>query len=326
MEKMKQSRMLELFFRGLRGEDLSVRRLSEEYQVSAKSISRDISDLKAFFANHRDLVGNSELEYSYHERVYRLQLDEFLSSKELFSLVEVFLGARAYSKIELLTLIDKLKRLSTPRDRKRLDALIKKELYHYHEVHHDCDSVQDNLWQLVNCIEARKEITVYYHKASREYVERRIQPLSILFTEYYFYLIAFIAGADDNVPIYYRIDRISQIVEHRKSFTLPSEQEFDEGLFREQNQFMFPGKLRTIRFEFSGPSVQAILDRLPTAKIIDKAAGTYTLEATVFGQGIKMFLLSQGAWVNVLSPPELVDEMRNEIQKMSAFYSGGGDG
>ena len=99
MEKMKQSRMLELFFRGLRGEDLSVRRLSEEYQVSAKSISRDISDLKAFFANHRDLVGNSELEYSYHERVYRLQLDEFLSSKELFSLVEVFLGARAYSKV-----------------------------------------------------------------------------------------------------------------------------------------------------------------------------------------------------------------------------------
>ena len=233
---------------------------------------------------------------------------------------------RLIIKIELLTLIDKLKRLSTPRDRKRLDALIKKELYHYHEVHHDCDSVQDNLWQLVNCIEARKEITVYYHKASREYVERRIQPLSILFTEYYFYLIAFIAGADDNVPIYYRIDRISQIVEHRKSFTLPSEQEFDEGLFREQNQFMFPGKLRTIRFEFSGPSVQAILDRLPTAKIIDKAAGTYTLEATVFGQGIKMFLLSQGAWVNVLSPPELVDEMRNEIQKMSAFYSGGGDG
>lgn len=84
---------------------------------------------------------------------------------------------------------------------------------------------------------------------------------------------------------------------------------------------MFPGKLRTIRFEFSGPSVQAILDRLPTAQIIDKAGSTYTVEATVFGQGIKMFLLSQGVWIKVLSPPDFADEMRNDIRKMCEFYN-----
>lgn len=324
MESVKQSRMLELFFRGLRGEDLSVQKMAFEYGVSTKSISRDINDLKAFFANHRDLVGNSELEYSYQERVYRLRLDEFLTSKELFSLVEVFLGARAYSRIELLTLIDKLKRLTTPNDRKKLDTLIQKELYHYHEVHHDCDSVQDNLWQLINCIDAHREITVYYHKASREYVERRIRPLSVLFTEYYFYLVAFIADADDNVPIYYRIDRISKIVEHRAHFSLPDNLMFDEGLFRAQNQFMFPGKLRVIRFEFTGPSVQAVLDRLPTAKVVSKEGACYTVEATVYGDGIKMYLLSQGSWVKVLSPSDFVNEMRDEAKKMYYAYAGEG--
>lgn len=316
----KQERILELFFRGLRGEDLSIQRLAMEYEVSTKSISRDISDLKSFFSEHRDLVGNSELEYSYQDRVYRLCLDEFLSSKELFSLTEVFLGARAYNKIELLNIIDKLKRLTTPNDRKRLDELIKKEVFHYHEVHHDCDSVQDNLWQLINCINNRKEITLYYHKASREYVERRVRPLSVFFSEYYFYLIAFIADRDDNVPIYYRIDRISKIVEHRTHYELSNDQEFDEGLFREQNQFVFPGKLRTIQFEFTGPSIQAILDRLPTAKITGKSGSTYTVEATVYGQGIKMYLLSQGAWVKVVSPPEFVEEMRQEVQKLHDSY------
>ncbi len=63
-------------------------------------------------------------------------------------MAEVFLGARTYNKIELLNLIGKLKRLTTPNERKRLDELIKKR-YYYHEVHHDCDSVQDNLWQLI---------------------------------------------------------------------------------------------------------------------------------------------------------------------------------
>lgn len=54
---MKQDRVLELFFRGLRGEDLFVRYLAAECSVSIKSISRDINDLKAFLADHRGLVG-----------------------------------------------------------------------------------------------------------------------------------------------------------------------------------------------------------------------------------------------------------------------------
>ena len=56
---MKQERVLALFFRGLRGEELSIRNLANEYGMSTKSISRDITDLKAFLADHRDLVGNT---------------------------------------------------------------------------------------------------------------------------------------------------------------------------------------------------------------------------------------------------------------------------
>ena len=65
---MKQDRVLELFFRGLRGEDISVKNLAAEYGVSTKSISRDINDLKAFLADHRELVGNTELHYSHNEK------------------------------------------------------------------------------------------------------------------------------------------------------------------------------------------------------------------------------------------------------------------
>lgn len=66
--------------------------------------------------------------------------------------------------------------------------------------------------------------------------------------------------------------------------------------------------------------MQAILDRIPTAKIIDKYAGKTIIEAEVFGSGIKMFLLSQGAWVKVLAPDEFVEEMKLEIKKMHEMY------
>lgn len=83
---------------------------------------------------------------------------------------------------------------------------------------------------------------------------------------------------------------------------------------------MWPGPLRKIRFEFTGPSLQAILDRLPTAKLIDKRDGVNIIEAETYGDGIKMFLLSQGSWVKVIEPQEFVDEMKEEIEKMQGLY------
>ena len=78
MKNMKQERILEIFFRSLRGEDLSVQALANEYGVSTKSITRNINDLKSFLADHRELVGNTELQYSHQDKCYRLYMDEFL--------------------------------------------------------------------------------------------------------------------------------------------------------------------------------------------------------------------------------------------------------
>lgn len=320
MEGKKQERVLEIFFRGLRGEDLSVQKLADDYQVSTKSISRSINDLKAFLANHRELVGNTELQYSHQDRCYRLYMDEFLSSKELFSLVEVMIGARAFSKMELLAMTEKLKSFTTAEDRTKLNELIRKELYHYPEVKHDCESVQNTLWQLVNYINEKKEITVDYYRTDRSYVSYRLKPASLMFTDYYFYLIAFKADDATEPPHYFRVDRIKHITEHRKKFSADEGVDFDEGLLRQRSLFMWPGELRTIRFEFSGPSVQTVLDKLPTAKNIGRNSGRYLIEAEIYGDGIKMWLLSQGAWVKVISPGEFVDEMKKEITEMQAHY------
>lgn len=322
MENNKSDRILEIFMRALRGESISIKSLAAEYSVSAKSISRDISRIQNFLAEHRELMQSAELNYVHKDRAYVLNNEEFLKNKELFALVKVLLGSRTFSKNEVLTLIYKLKRFTTVSDRETLDHLIHKEMYHYHEVKSDCRSVIDNLWKLIQAIEARQVITITYRKMNHDEVKRKIKPVSILFSEYYFYLIASLANEKADKPRYFRIDRITAFTMHRDSFSLPSSAEFDEGNLREKNQFMFPGKTISVRFALSGPSVQAMLDRLPTAKVVEKTGSCSVIETEVDdGRGILMYLLSQGAWVKVLSPPYLVDAMQEEIQKMGSQYA-----
>ena len=320
MENTRRDRVLEIFFRGLRGEDLCVQKLAAEYELSTKSITRSLNDLKAFLADHRELVGHTELQYSHRDKCYRLYMDEFLNSKELFAIVEVLIGARAFSKEELLQLTGKLKRFTTLDDRSKLEELIRKELYQYPEVRHDCDSVMDTLWKLINCVSEKREISIGYYRADRKWVTHRIRPASIMFTDYYFYLIAFNTEGTLDKPLYFRIDRIKYITEHRKKFTNMEAPEFDEGLLRQRSLFMWPGKLRTIRFEFTGSAIQAILDKLPTARVIERNGRTYTVEADVYGDGIKMWLLSQGRRVKVIAPDDFVEEIKREIEQMHSRY------
>ena len=301
---------------------MSPAKLAASYGIATKSVTRSINEIKDFLADNRELVGHTEFVYSHANKAYRLLFDEFFSDKELFAVAKVILGARAFSGEDTSLLISKLKRFVSVGDRKKLDEIIRKELYHYNEIKHDCGNVVENLWQLIGAITDKKEITIRYYRVDRTLVDRRIQPISLMFSEYYFYLIAYYPGEYDE-PRYFRADRIMSIVEHRKRFSTDEVPGFNEGELRQRSQFMFYGKLRQVRFWYSGPSLQAILDRLPTAKIIERGRGKYLLEAEVYGDGIKMFLLSQGVWVKVVAPEEFVAEMGDTAREIAALYREG---
>ena len=156
---------------------------------------------------------NAELTYSHREKSYILTNDEFLKNKELFAIIEVLLGSRSFSKHEILTLISKLKNFSTIENRASFDNLIRKEVYHYNEVKMDCHSLMDNLWKIVQAIEDKRIITISYFKMDRSEIKRKIKPLAIMFSEYYFYLIAYQEDDETSEPRYFRIDRIFAISE-----------------------------------------------------------------------------------------------------------------
>ena len=139
---------------------------------------------------------------------------------------------------------------------------------------------------------------------------RTIEPVGILFSEYYFYLAAFIEGIDkkehfknpqDNSPTIYRIDRIQNCKTLDRHFAQRYANRFQEGEMRKRIQFMYGGELQTICFEYTGPSLESVLDRLPTAKVLQVTEKGWIVEAEVFGTGIQMWIRSQGDYVNVIS-------------------------
>lgn len=61
---------------------------------------------------------------------------------------------------------------------------------------------------------------------------------------------------------------------------------FEDGEFRKKIPFMYGGKLRKVKFKYSGLSIENVLDKLPTAKILNEKDGIYTIRAEVYGESI----------------------------------------
>ena len=151
---------------------------------------------------------------------------------------------------------------------------------------------------------------IKYEKAgTKEIVERKLKPVAIMFSEYYFYVTAFISDEEikkdfevlnDSFPTIYRIDRIRELKILDEKFFIPYRNRFEEGEFRKRIQFMYGGKLRNVKFKYTGDDIDAILDRLPTAQILEEGKGYYIVKAEVFGKGIDMWLRSQGDKVEVM--------------------------
>lgn len=60
------------------------------------------------------------------------------------------------------------------------------------------------------------------------------------------------------------------------------------------------GKLQRIKFKYYGYSVEAVLDRLPTATILSEDNGVYIISAEVFGKGIEGWIRGQGENVEII--------------------------
>lgn len=331
--KKKKYRELDIYARLCDGKIINKQEEASKYEVTERSIQRDIDSIRAFLSNRKNDCGdNRSVTYKRDKKGFVMQGAEaaLMNNDEILAVSKILLESRAFTRDEIGNILDKMICGCVPqKNMKLVSDLIANEKYHYVELHHK-SSVKDKLWGLGEEIKQCNLIEIKYKKSvsSNEVVQRIIQPVGLIFSEYYFYLNAFIVEKVDSgryeqkydYPAIFRLDRISDYHELGEKFKIAYSDRFEEGEFRKKVQFMFPGKLMRLQFRYTGNSVEAILDRLPTAKIVSQDSEGTVISAEVYGKGIIMWLLSQANAIEVLKPQELRQEMKDTLTKMLEKY------
>lgn len=290
-----------------------VRKIEEaaNYNVNERSIQRDIDDIRNYLDQKgiEDGIINSVI-YDRNAKGYRLEQIYMLkfTNPEILAICKILIDSRAFTSKEMSEMIGKLVKTCVPKENQKIvQELIRNEEFHYIEPKHKSVFI-DKMWDIGQAIHNHQYIEIKYQGIQGSMVKtRKLKPVAIMFSEMYFYMTAFLEDKsirenfsviNDSFPTIYRIDRIQGLSILDEEFSIPYSDRFEEGEFRKRIQFMYGGKLKRVRFKYSGYSVEAVLDRLPTAKILSEENGVYLISAEVFGDGINMWLRSQGDMIS----------------------------
>lgn len=310
----KVERVLAIYTKLMNGYLVSKAEEAVNYGVNERSIQRDIDDIRNYLESDCERVGciNSVI-YDRIGKGYRLEqiYKMKFSNSEVLALCKILLGSRAFTKKDMTGMLDKLISCCVPKINQKLVAdLISNEAFHYVEPRHKTKFIE-TMWDIGQAILGCNYIEVDYTRMKdKAIVKRKLKPVAIMFSEYYFYLTAFIDDEDvrkdfdvinDPFPTIYRIDRIKYLHVLHEKFHIPYSSRFEEGEFRKRIQFMYGGKLQKVKFQYSGTDIDAVLDRLQTARVLSEEDGIYTVSAEVFGKGIEMWLKSQGQNITMIN-------------------------
>lgn len=301
----KAERVLSIYSKLKHGNVIRKAEHSEIYGVSERTIQRDIADVQCFLSSQENETGDiQEVIYDKNAGGYRLETKQktHLNAKEILAVGKVLLESRSLTKQELFPIINSLVRsYGDETDCKTVQNLLNNEMFHFVELQHK-QLLLDKIWNLEQAVKEQRYVEISYQKLkNKEIVTRKLKPVGIMFSEFYFYLTAYMEDAekekymdsDNTFPTIYRIDRILEYRILDEHFRIPYAKRFEEGEFRKRVQFMYGGRLRNIKLKCTDQSMEAVLDKFPTAKVIKKDEDGYLVQVEVFGDGVEMWLRGQ---------------------------------
>ena len=330
----KALRILDIYVRLCDGRLINKKEEAERFQVDERSIQRDIDEIRKYLADRIvNCPGEQRtVEYSREQKGFLMLggKGSLMTNSEILAVSKILLESRAFTKLEMEDILNKMIAGCVPeKNMKLVSDLISNEKFHYVEIRNN-SAIKDKLWEIGEEVKAQNLIEVSYRRGGDDgkVVSNVLQPLAIVFSEYYFYLIANIVKKSKTgsyakiypYPAIYRIDRILEYREIGEKFKVDYKNRFEEGVFRKRIQFMFQGKLMKVQFNYRGGNTEAILNRLPTARILSEVDGVQLIEAEVYGKGTLMWLLSQGDMIEVIKPKELREEMKEMLRRMMDLY------
>jgi len=319
-----QKRILKIFTQLLSGTTLLKKDLMEEYQKQGSTIQRDIGiieevlDENDYSSSHFGTLkreGKGGYQLSDHLR------KNVLSDDELLAILKILFASRAFNGKEMTELIDKFHTLST--DKKRIRQFIANEELYYQgvskvdlleRINFMCDAISNN-----------RTIEFEYTRRGETQIFRRT-PNALQFSDLYFFMMSASHTAQDDADFSalnkFRINNMVNI----RIVSSPKKSLYKDrcetGALRNQTAHLpFLGNPITMIIDFYHDPVY-VLDRFPNSKIIrENEDDSYRIEVHANdGYGVKMWLLSQGDMVKVISPKHMKEYVIQDMRDTLKYY------
>lgn len=333
-----QKRILSIFLRLLAGETLTKKELMETYQKESSTIQRDIATIEEVLIEHgEERFFKKQTAESYEEYVaqhtikreekghYALNVVDFfqssatLTKEEVIVLLKILLASRSLATTEMDDLYEKITSLTD--DTAFVKSFMGNEKLYYQGVPQE--NLLEKLTTICQMILKNSLIAFDYTKNGQTQTLERV-PNAIYFSDMYFYMITSSHTGEDNVDLStlnkFRISNIQHLRTITPHTKVAYSDRFEGGLLRKQTSWPFLGHPITLVIDFYYDPVY-VLDRFPDSKILYEKNGVSRIEMHVNdGFGMKMWLLSQGHQVNIISPKHMRDYVVNVMVKTLSYY------
>lgn len=300
---MQLHRLFEIVYILLNKKSVTAKELAERFEVSVRTIYRDIDTLSSagipIYATQGKGGGVSLLE-------------DYVLDKSLLSENE---------QREILYALQSLAITQVPEADKILAKLVNlfnKDNADWIEVDFSPwgsdQSKADQFSLIKNGILRQQVIEFHYHSSSGEKSRRKVEPAKLIFKVNSWYLQGFCLTK--NAWRFFKITRMSDVQLTHEPFTPRASEEVPE-----RNQEQQVQKWIHVRLKVSALGAYRVYDEFEEKEISRNADGSFTISVSLpESKWLIRYLLSFGADLEVLGPPNIRTMLRNELGAIMSKY------
>ncbi|MFB7141330.1 helix-turn-helix transcriptional regulator [Gottfriedia sp. NPDC056225] len=287
----------------------------EDFSYSKNTFLKDITVLEEVgFDVIENPSDGKATTYSHQERLFELH--------ELRLLVDAVTASRFLNKQETQKIIDKLKKLTSDNEAKKLhngiipDTAIKSES---NRIHFSID-------QLHQAISEKKLISFQYGRynikkkfelshGGKEYM---VKPLAVIWSNDYYYLIT--RSLPEDQLRHFRVDRMRKVKKTEEKF---QDERFDVDEYLRTVFNMFAGEPDYVKIKFKRGLLNVVFDRFGLKAAIQQVDEEHFILTTkaAISDGLITWILTWGKDAQVISPPSVIERVQAQILEMSKLYS-----
>lgn len=160
----KVNRILTIYSELVQGEIINKKKMAELFNVSEKTIQRDLNDIRTYFSDNRERVRSKNIVYDHNKKGYTLDnRNDILTREDILAISKILLESRAFCKSELQHLTNSILGQVDTKQRRYIKDIIGNELLNYVSLKYG-ELLLSKIWNLSELIRKKRSDTNKLYK------------------------------------------------------------------------------------------------------------------------------------------------------------------